>query len=256
MEATTDTAVETAPESVEEVVADATVETSDTTDSQEEASFYYDADTPATGEVPEWFKTSKYKTIADQAKAYIGLESKLGGFIGAPESGEYEITPAEGVAPEVVEGMLSSEVFGKLQELGAKNGMSNDFMNEFVNTYLSSKQQETEAQLAAEVASLGKDADRRIAAINDKLSTVLEGELLTAVQNSMTTAKAVEGIEAILNKNVNTVAPSDETATNPDIESELDNLWTAVDDRGRRKMEYDAAYRNMVNKKFRDYYGD
>lgn len=257
MEVATDTAVETAPETVSEVAAtDAAVESSDTTDSQDEASFYYDADTPAIGDVPDWFKSSKYKTISDQAAAYVGLESKLGGFIGAPESGEYEITPIEGVDQAAIEALVASDVFNDLQELGIKNGMSNEFMNEFTNTFAMSQQKEQQAFIDAELTALGDNAKARIDNVNNKLGVILEGDLLEAVQSSLSTAKAIEGIEAILDRNTNTVAPADVVAPSADQEAELNNLWVATDDRGRRKMEYDAPYRDMVNKKFKEFYGD
>lgn len=37
------------------------------------------------GDTPEWFKADKYKSIADQAKAYTELEKRFGGFKGAPK---------------------------------------------------------------------------------------------------------------------------------------------------------------------------
>ena len=40
-----------------------------------------------TGDTPEWFKADKYKSIADQAKAYTELEKRFGGFKGAPKDG-------------------------------------------------------------------------------------------------------------------------------------------------------------------------
>ena len=43
------------------------------------------------GDAPEWFKADKYKTVSDQAKAYVELESKFGGFKGAPKEGKYEV---------------------------------------------------------------------------------------------------------------------------------------------------------------------
>ena len=38
-----------------------------------------------TGETPEWYKGDKYKSVAEQAKAYTELEKKFGGFTGAPK---------------------------------------------------------------------------------------------------------------------------------------------------------------------------
>jgi hypothetical protein len=40
-----------------------------------------------TGDTPEWYKGDKYKSVAEQAKAYTELEKKFGGFTGAPKDG-------------------------------------------------------------------------------------------------------------------------------------------------------------------------
>ena len=37
--------------------------------------------------MPEWYKADKYKSVAEQAKAYTELEKKFGGFTGAPKDG-------------------------------------------------------------------------------------------------------------------------------------------------------------------------
>ena len=45
---------------------------------------YYLADgVKGTGDIPEWYKADKYKSVAEQAKAYPELLSKFGGFTGA-----------------------------------------------------------------------------------------------------------------------------------------------------------------------------
>ena len=39
------------------------------------------------GDTPDWYKGDKYKSVAEQAKAYTELEKKFGGFTGAPKDG-------------------------------------------------------------------------------------------------------------------------------------------------------------------------
>ena len=46
------------------------------------------------GETPEWYKSDKYQSVAEQAKAYTELEKKFGGFKGAPKDG---YTAPEGI---------------------------------------------------------------------------------------------------------------------------------------------------------------
>lgn len=73
-----------APENTES--AESTVEN---TESQvTEPKFLFADGVEGTGETPEWFKSNKYKTVADQAKAYTELESRFGAFSGAPKDGK------------------------------------------------------------------------------------------------------------------------------------------------------------------------
>jgi hypothetical protein len=48
--------------------------------------YYLDEGVEREGDIPEWFKAGKYKTVAEQAKAYVDLEKKLGNFTGAPDN--------------------------------------------------------------------------------------------------------------------------------------------------------------------------
>lgn len=43
------------------------------------------------GEKPAWFKQDKYKTVAEQAAAYVPLEQRFGSFTGAPKDGKYSL---------------------------------------------------------------------------------------------------------------------------------------------------------------------
>lgn len=63
--------------------AEATTETTESTEVVSEG-WMMAEDIKGEGDAPEWFKSNKYKTVADQAKAYASLESKLGAFTGSP----------------------------------------------------------------------------------------------------------------------------------------------------------------------------
>ena len=41
---------------------------------------------PGSGEAPEWLNQGKYSNVEEQAKAYRELETRFGGFTGAPET--------------------------------------------------------------------------------------------------------------------------------------------------------------------------
>jgi hypothetical protein len=67
-----------------------------------------------TGDTPEWYKGDKYKSVAEQAKAYTELEKKFGGFTGAPKDG-YS-------GPEGIES--DDALLQELTEFAEKTGMS------------------------------------------------------------------------------------------------------------------------------------
>ena len=52
-----------------------------------EGEFFLSEGIKGVGDLPEWYKADKYKSIAEQAKAYTELEKKFGGFTGAPKDG-------------------------------------------------------------------------------------------------------------------------------------------------------------------------
>jgi len=64
-----------------------TSEESTATESTEvQSTFSWSEGVNGEGEAPEYFKADKYKSVADQAKAYTELEKRFGGFTGAPEA--------------------------------------------------------------------------------------------------------------------------------------------------------------------------
>lgn len=202
----------------------------------------------------------KYKTPEDLEKGYNELygtyTSRLKGFTGAPESGEYEVKAAEGIEQADLDFIMETPMFTRLKERGLEQGMNNDMFNGIINDYVTIQREENQAFIQAEKQKLGDDADKRITNLIDRLGTKFEGERLEAVKNSLITAEVIEAWEQAFDEHTNTVAPADTDVTSADTEQELQDLWNAKDESGRRKMEYDRDYRDMVQKKWKAYYGD
>lgn len=244
MEAVADTAVveETvAPDSVESVAQE---ETSDFKSKVEEQRLY----------------ANKYKTIDDLEKGYAEMQSmyntRYKGFTGAPENGEYQVTPGEGIDESAIEYIKTTPMFEKIKARALEGGMNNDMFNGIVNDFIMAQAEETKISIEEEKAKLGKDADVRIKNLIDRLGTKFEGDMLETVKGSLTSAELFQAWEKMFEDNKNTVAPPDTVSASPDKEAELKELWVAVDANGRRKMEYDSSYRAMVNKKWKEYYGE
>ena len=65
------------------------------------AKWYLAEGVAGNGEPPEWFRADKYKTLDEQAKAYVELEKRFGAFTGAPKDGVYKINMPEGFVGEI-----------------------------------------------------------------------------------------------------------------------------------------------------------
>lgn len=242
MENTTDTAVETAPEAIEETTEEVnTEEVAIEEEAQEEV-----------------LLAGKYKTPEDLENGYKKMQSlynsRYKGFKGAPESGEYVTTAAEGIDQSEIESIADTPMFKRLQEQGIEQGMSNDMFNDIVNDYITTSREENARIYDAEIKKLGDDAQTRIDNVVMKLGTILEGDQLDGLKLSLQSAASIEALETILSKDVNAVAPEPNEVDNTDKEAELQELWNAKDSKGRRKMEVDADYRKKVNKKWKDFY--
>ena len=95
-----------------------------------EGEFFLSEGIKGVGDLPEWYKADKYKSVAEQAKAYTELEKKFGGFTGAPKDG-YSIV--EGVEAEEVSMEMELQKLGdnaveriKVVEQFMKNNLDGD----------------------------------------------------------------------------------------------------------------------------------
>jgi len=210
-------------------------ETQETPTETQEPSFSYAEGIAGEGEKPEWFKDSKYKTIADQAKAYGDLESRFGGFTGKPEDG-YSLS--EGI--EAVE----SPMLDSLKEIGEKYNMSNDMFNEIIETQIKAEQEAEEAFRSREIENLGENGQQRIDNANDWLSANTPEWLRDSIGNSMQSAEDIGKLEAWINDmKGQPLAPSDKVASSEPTHTQegYEAMLMAKDERGMPKTR-DAAY--------------
>jgi hypothetical protein len=140
------------------------------------------------GERPEWYKSEKYKSVADQAKAYIDLEKRFGGFTGAPKDG-YAM-PAD---VESDDGLLS-----ELQTFAADTNMSQDSFNRAWELLATQSDVATQVSVEAEMGKLGDNAEGRIKTIEQFMKNNLDTDTYEKVRHGVNSAESVELIEALI----------------------------------------------------------
>lgn len=227
-----------------------TEETTTTTTEPTEPGYLYADGIAGEGEAPEWFKTKKYKTVADQAQAYNELEGKFGAFTGAPKDG-YDI---EGM--EFEEGTL----MGTVAEWGKEMQLSSDGLQNLVVKVgeLAQKQQDEDKALALE--ALGEQGESRLRALGEWGRTNLAPEEFTQFQGLAQTAGQVEILEKMIGMTKNSKlidktkveSPNTSAATEEDLKAK----YTATNSDGKRLMDVDPVYRKKINSEMKAFYGN
>ena len=224
---------------------EATTETTETTEVVSEG-WMMSEDIKGEGEAPEWFKANKYKTVADQAKAYAGLESKLGAFTGAPEDG-YKVELPEGIEGEIAD---DDPMLVSFNEWAAEAGLSQEKHTELMALYVNGLM-ETQPDIQEEIKRMGKDAPQRINDFTAWAKANFDESEFVTLQGLATTA---EGF-AILEKMRGMLRETDVSA--PDNVKSVDNtskeaLYELIKD---PRYSESPAFRKDVEQKFKDYFG-
>lgn len=209
-----------------------------------------------TGDAPDWFKSDKYSTVSDQAKAYTELEGKFGSFTGAPEA--YEFALSEQLTEKGIELDGEDPLITSFTELAKDANMSQDMANKLVNMFVESQHADGLAgedaendRITEQMGLLGDNAQQRVDNISNWAKANLTPEQVEGLEDATTTAAGVQAVEALIAKSRN--APMQTNDINPasavDMD-ELQKLQFAVDDNGNRRMAVDPVYRKMVQEKF------
>lgn len=212
------------------------------------------------GPKPEWFKADKYKSVEEQAKAYVELEKRFGSFTGAPKDGKYEVPPM----PEGVNGEFLTDhpVFQSFNEWAAKNNLSQSGYNEVLGL-LAQYEQSQVPDIAAIKQTLGENADERINAVVGWARANLSPEQFEVLKATGTTAVAgqvLQLMEAVISKVQATKTPpkvGDDTAAAVSVDPlEAIRKEHAKRDPATGKLLYDIdpKHRAKVEEAYRAYY--
>ena len=212
-----------------------------------EGEFFLSEGIKGVGDQPEWYKADKYKSIAEQAKAYTELEKKFCGFTGAPKDG---YKPYEGVES-------SDALWGELVEFGTKQNMSQAAMNEAWELLTAQEQAIEEVSIETEMAKLGDNAVERIKVVEQYMKNNLDSDTYEELRYAVNSAESVQLIEALIKSTAPAKLPIDGYIqpggiTWQDIEAEM----FKKDDSGQMLRSVDPNHEAKIQRMMKEFGGD
>ena len=199
------------------------------------------------GDTPEWYKGDKYKSVAEQAKAYTELEKKFGGFTGAPKDGY--------AGPEGIEG--DDALLQELTEFATKTNMSQEAFGDAWELLSAQGQAVEQVTQEQEIASLGDNAQERIKNVEGYLKNNLDAEVYEEVRNLVTDARSIQLVEHLVRATAPARLPIDggdhpSGMTWSDVEAEM----FKKNDSGQLLRSIDSNHEAKIQKMMQDFGGD
>ena len=164
---------------------------------------------------PEWLQ-SKYETegrsleesIAEQAKGYNEIRSRMGAFTGAPEAYETNL------APELTEAgfelLENDPLIEQFSEAAKEMGVNQEGFDKLLAIYANQQLAEIEAakaaepdRVAAEMAKLGNNAEQRVNNVSTWITANMSAEEAEGLTEIASSASAVMAIESLIQKTRN-----------------------------------------------------
>ena len=199
------------------------------------------------GDTPDWYKGDKYKSVAEQAKAYTELEKKFGGFTGAPKDG-YS-------GPEGIEG--DDALLQELTEFATKTNMSQEAFGDAWELLSAQGQAVEQVTQEQEIASLGDNAQERIKNVEGYLKNNLDAEVYEEVRNLVTDARSIQLVEHLVRATAPARLPIDggdhpTGMTWGDIEAEM----FKKNDNGQLLRSIDSNHEAKIQKMMQEFGGN
>jgi hypothetical protein len=153
----------------------------------EDGEFFLSEGVKGTGEVPDWYQSSKYKSVSEQAKGYNEIRQKLGGFTGAPEEG-YSL-------PESIE--EGDDLFTSLSGFAKDANMNQDTFDKAWELLATQSGVDQEINQELEMGKLGDNATTRIQNVENALKFRM-GEDYESVKDMVYDANSVMLAESLI----------------------------------------------------------
>ena len=212
------------------------------------------------GEKPEWFKSDKYGSVEDQAKACKDLEVKFGAFTGAPKDGYLTDDINEKLKENGYEVDNDDPLLNEYKDFAKDVGMNQEGFERGMEMYAMSKQADElaiEVFKESEIKSLGDNAEKMIGDMNDWGDANLPEALREGFKQAFPTADSLKAGMAIIAMTQGTPAnPEHADPAGPITSAELTAMQFELDGNGNRKINSDPAFRAKYESAKKQVHGD
>ncbi len=224
--------------------------TTEETTTTEQTGWSWSEGVAGEGDAPEWFKSDKYKSVDEQAKAYTELEGKFGSFTGAPE--DYKLNISDELKEKGVEIADDDPILDEAFKMAKDLGMNQEGFDKMLDIFAMSKVAEQEASqlgVADEMKSLGNNAEARVNNLDLWGKANLPADLYDGFVEMAQSASAVKAMEQLISMTRQAPVAPDATKPAPGVSSEeLRSMQFEKDDHGNRKMQTDPEFKAKFDK--------
>jgi hypothetical protein len=212
-----------------------------------EGEYFLSENIKGIGETPEWYKADKYKSVAEQARAYTELEKKFGGFTGAPKDGY-----------ELYDGVESDDaLWAELVEFGTANNMNQSALHQAWELLTAQEEALEQVSVEEEISKLGPNAAERITTVEQLMRNNLEPELYEKYRDVVTSAIMIEFIEDFSRSMRPAQLPIDGYVEPGGIEwADIEAEMFRKDENGNLLRSVDMNHERKIQRMMKEYGGD
>ena len=212
-----------------------------------EGEYFLSDNIKGVGEMPEWYKADKYKSVAEQARAYTELEKKFGGFTGAPKDGY-----------ELYDGVESDDaLWAELVEFGNNTNMNQAALHQAWELLTAQEEALDQVSMEEEIGKLGPQAAERITTVEQLMRNNLSPELYEKHRDVVTSAAIIEFIEDFSKSMRPAQLPIDGYIEPGGIEwADIEAEMFRKDDNGNLLRSVDINHERKIQRMMKEYGGD
>jgi len=212
-----------------------------------QSGWWYDDNVPGVGQKPEYLN-SKYKTLAEQAKATNELHKMLVNTSGAPD--HYELGQYTDVIPSDDPALIKFLGFAK------NNRFSQDAVTEILGTFVEHVKSK-EPDIDKEIAKLGENAAQKITTVQTWAENTFNQKTLDTISKISKNAEVIEFLDEMRQYSINlrSQPPGSNQAGEPFVKLTVKEVEQEMASNYDRYVK-DAGYRKQIEAKFEQAIGD